>query len=237
MNIRTLAYLFACSLVACNAAPETAKKTAEVKWEPGMELSKVNFNTPVQNANFPRNNTNSTSTSTASTPTVNPAHGLAGHRCDLAVGAPLPKANAATQSVTMQQGSNVDIAALAKTQPAAMQKPPVVTAKGMNPPHGQPYHRCDIAVGAPLNAKPGTAATAINTVPAPEPPKFNAQGKMLNPSHGQPKHRCDIAVGELLDSKPVQATTTPPVTDQKAINQPATGQSQNTNPTGQKLKP
>jgi hypothetical protein len=24
----------------------------------------------------------------------------------------------------------------------------------MNPSHGQPGHRCDIAVGAPLNSKP-----------------------------------------------------------------------------------
>ncbi len=37
---------------------------------------------------------------------------------------------------------------------------PVVTAPGMNPPHGQPNHRCDISVGAPLNspvAKPAAA--------------------------------------------------------------------------------
>ena len=26
------------------------------------------------------------------------------------------------------------------------------TAPGMNPPHGQPNHRCDIPVGAPLNS-------------------------------------------------------------------------------------
>jgi len=34
------------------------------------------------------------------------------------------------------------------------------TAPGMNPPHGQPNHRCDIAVGAPLNSKP-----TVTTVP------------------------------------------------------------------------
>jgi hypothetical protein len=27
------------------------------------------------------------------------------------------------------------------------------TAEGMNPPHGQQNHRCDIAVGAPLDSK------------------------------------------------------------------------------------
>ncbi len=33
------------------------------------------------------------------------------------------------------------------------------TAPGMNPPHGQPGHRCDIAVGAPLDSPPGTGKT------------------------------------------------------------------------------
>ena len=28
------------------------------------------------------------------------------------------------------------------------------TPPGMNPPHGQPGHRCEIPVGAPLNSKP-----------------------------------------------------------------------------------
>lgn len=37
------------------------------------------------------------------------------------------------------------------------------TKPGMNPPHGQPGHRCDIAVGAPLNSK----ATQMTTTPAP----------------------------------------------------------------------
>jgi hypothetical protein len=37
------------------------------------------------------------------------------------------------------------------------------TAPGMNPPHGEPNHRCDIAVGAPLNSKPA-APTVVNTV-------------------------------------------------------------------------
>ena len=41
----------------------------------------------------------------------------------------------------------------------------IVTAPGMNPPHGQPGHRCDIAVGAPLASAPPTIM-----VP-PDPPK------------------------------------------------------------------
>ena len=85
---------------------------------------------------------------------------------------------------------------------------PVAVAKGMNPAHGQPNHRCDIAVGAPLNspvvpaksnpvvpqqnnAVPTTIAAPNTTVTTPTP-------EGMNPPHGQDKHRCDIAVGAPL---------------------------------------
>jgi hypothetical protein len=66
----------------------------------------------------------------------------------------------------------------------------------INPAHGQPGHRCDIQVGAPLN---GTATTTAPSV-------FEAADKgavvnstaNLNPAHGQPGHRCDIPVGSPL---------------------------------------
>ncbi|MEW5676664.1 hypothetical protein ABGT15_10150 [Flavobacterium enshiense] len=38
-----------------------------------------------------------------------------------------------------------------------------ITKPGMNPPHGQPGHRCDIAVGAPLNSKPTNAPSTQAT--------------------------------------------------------------------------
>ncbi|MEZ0005440.1 hypothetical protein ABH942_000791 [Flavobacterium sp. 28YEA47A] len=91
-----------------------------------------------------------------------------------------------------------------------VQPQPVATAPGMNPPHGQPGHRCDIAVGAPLNSPPGqNPATAQPTQPAPQPtaapstitPVNNADivtAPGMNPPHGQPGHRCDIAVGQPL---------------------------------------
>lgn len=94
------------------------------------------------------------------------------------------------------------------------------TPPELNPPHGQPYHRCDIAVGSPLNAaKP--AATAIRTgaaptlenaarlnnpqanpTPAPSAPTVaNTSGTppKLNPPHGQPFHKCEIPVGSPLN--------------------------------------
>ncbi|MDG3581548.1 MULTISPECIES: hypothetical protein [Galbibacter] len=57
-------------------------------------------------------------------------------------------------------------------------------ANGLNPAHGQPGHRCDIAVGAPLTSPQGGAM--LNT------------SATLNPAHGQPGHRCDVAVGAPL---------------------------------------
>ena len=47
------------------------------------------------------------------------------------------------------------------------QQPQQLTARGMNPPHGQPNHRCDIAVGAPLNSPPGPTATPAQTIAIP----------------------------------------------------------------------
>ena len=79
-----------------------------------------------------------------------------------------------------------------------------VTAPGMNPPHGQPGHRCDIAVGAPLNSKPVPVTTqaAQPAVTMTEIPNTQKTAPGMNPPHGEPGHRCDIAVGAPLNSKP-----------------------------------
>ncbi len=96
----------------------------------------------------------------------------------------------------------------------------------LNPEHGQPGHRCDIPVGAPLDgtpaqaapavqpnivAQPGTNTTAntstsptntngprLNVNPAPASTTPGTGTAKLNPEHGQPGHRCDIQVGAPL---------------------------------------
>lgn len=95
--------------------------------------------------------------------------------------------------------------------PASVTVPATTTAPGMNPPHGQPLHRCDIAVGAPLNSPPGKVPT--KPAPAPTqtitPPGQSAATPTLpgmNPPHGQAGHRCDIAVGSPLSSPPTKKT-------------------------------
>lgn len=84
---------------------------------------------------------------------MNPAHGQPLHRCDIAVGAPLNspvapvKNTPAAPQITSQQNQSV------ATGPANTITNPVVTTptpEGMNPPHGQKNHRCDVPVGAPL---------------------------------------------------------------------------------------
>ena len=85
---------------------------------------------------------------------------------------------------------------------------PQPTAPGMNPPHGQPNHRCDIPVGAPLNSKKAETTTVKTTdiqttTTAPIAAPENNAGSTtvadgMNPAHGQPGHRFDIPVGAPL---------------------------------------
>lgn len=91
-------------------------------------------------------------------PGMNPPHGQPGHRCDIAVGAPL---NSPPGKAAPNAGKATVSPAIVQTQPA------VKTAPGMNPPHGQPGHRCDIAVGAPLSSAP--AVTKTETAPPAAP--------------------------------------------------------------------
>jgi len=82
----------------------------------------------------------------------------------------------------------------------------------INPPHGQPGHRCDNPTGAthsapPVNnvapasggitlSNPASPQQIITPAPAPQAPTQTAPG--MNPAHGQPGHDCAIAVGAPL---------------------------------------
>lgn len=87
-------------------------------------------------------------------PALNPPHGQPHHRCEIAVGAPLNSASSTATAPANTQAQNPQPAQMPFVPPAVQQSvnnaPPTQTAPGMNPPHGQPNHRCDIAVGAPL---------------------------------------------------------------------------------------
>lgn len=70
----------------------------------------------------------------------------------------MPVATPSPQVAQASPNTNVQVA---PQQMAPSQK----VAKGMNPPHGQPNHRCDIAVGQPLSL-PISKTKSVN-VPAP----------------------------------------------------------------------
>jgi len=106
--------------------------------------------------------------------------------------------------------TNVNIDTISSSVPVQ----PAATVM-LNPAHGQPFHRCDIPVGSPLNAAPANPAPVINrtgtaptlenaerlnntTVPT-TPTVSNANAPKLNPPHGQPFHRCEIPVGSPLN--------------------------------------
>ncbi len=103
---------------------------------------------------------------------MNPPHGEPYHRCDIPVGAPLnsPPANTTRQTTSSQTTttaprtqSSAPSTANNPTAPTienAMRMNPSQarsttpansgTKPRLNPAHGQPWHRCDIAVGSPL---------------------------------------------------------------------------------------
>ncbi|MBW8362411.1 MAG: hypothetical protein K0M56_09535 [Kaistella sp.] len=156
---------------------------------------------------------------------LNPEHGKPGHRCDIAVGAPLNGTPAQSVSATNQGAfSGFDTSPMKTAAPAPVKQPVPVsnqqsvnivpqqttvkptttgkTAPGMNPAHGEPGHRCDIAVGAPLSS-PKAQTSAVTPQPTPSPvPAQNAvasgEKPAKNPAHGAPFHRCDLQVGDPL---------------------------------------
>lgn len=77
----------------------------------------------------------------------------------------------------------------------------------LNPPHGEPGHRCDIPVGSPLDgsAPPPPAVNMPMSVDIPgastaitPPPPSSSNSGMINPPHGEPGHDCAVPVGSPL---------------------------------------
>ena len=68
----------------------------------------------------------------------------------------------------------------------------------LNPAHGQPGHRCDIAVGAPLNSTSTPAKTNSETSDVILDQENALPAGTLNPAHGQPGHNCAVKVGDPL---------------------------------------
>lgn len=106
------------------------------------------------------------------------------------------------QNVNQQlEAQKQDLNSQTAQVPNQVQTQVVPTAPGMNPPHGQPNHRCDIADGAPLNS-PKAAMPTSQPAPVPQgqtsitPAVATKPG--MNPPHGQAGHLCEITVGAPL---------------------------------------
>ena len=120
--------------------------------------------------------------------------------CGGSEGTPDTTATPAATSTPVQPGISID---------AGQPQPGAVTVSDPNPPHGEPGHRCEIAVGASLSGAPSAGAAMdaapegspmFNNTPAPvtfgSEPTTTAPG--MNPPHGEPGHDCAVAVGSPL---------------------------------------
>ena len=150
-----LSLLFVSSILMTSCKKEvelqnTATPTNVVPFtEVGKQMkSETSTATQVQQTKNTINPNNAVATSGPVAAGMNPAHGQPSHRCDIPVGAPLNSPPAATTNKTavQQQNQPVPTSTVTTTTPVAT----TPTPEGMNPPHGQANHRCDIAVGAPL---------------------------------------------------------------------------------------
>lgn len=149
--------LYLCCLIglaACNNNKPKATETYSATPTGLQGIQQTTANTSAPNSGQ----------TTGSAGALNPAHGAPGHRCDIAVGAPLNSSSAQTQaSVPVQQqiipnqaATTAPTSARQVTQPTtkATTTPavPMHNDKGqkLNPEHGKPGHKCEIPVGAPL---------------------------------------------------------------------------------------
>jgi hypothetical protein len=108
---------------------------------------------PMQQNSQQQNSQQSMSTPAQTAPGMNPPHGQPGHKCEIPVGAPLnskPAVNKQQQTTTQVQKPVEKPVMNVNTNNGAATIVGTTTPPGMNPPHGQEGHRCDVAVGAPL---------------------------------------------------------------------------------------
>ena len=84
---------------------------------------------------------------------------------------------------------------------APAQQMPASGSVALNPEHGQPGHRCEIPVGAPLNSAPTGSTPSVTINPSASSPAISAPATTtarLNPAHGEPGHDCAVPVGSPL---------------------------------------
>lgn len=123
----------------------------------------------------------------------------------------------ATEKPAAKDASNITTTpAPAATQTAT----PAGQPPKLNPPHGQPYHRCEIAVGAPLDG----SAPAQGATPAPAQQNAPKSFFKTVQSEQQSNVTQPVASAPAQQVKPAEPTTTTNATGPKPKNNPAHGQ-------------
>ncbi|SFF87929.1 MULTISPECIES: hypothetical protein [Salegentibacter] len=70
----------------------------------------------------------------------------------------------------------------------------------VNPPHGEPGHRCDMPVGASLSGASNNTNAGSGSEMTTSPIRLKDSKPSKNPPHGEPYHDCSIPVGADLQS-------------------------------------
>jgi len=158
--------------ISCSPAKQDSGQTQQVPVLPPTPEQPAPVNTdPVQPVSA-ETTAQPTAAQESGEVMLNPPHGEPFHRCDIPVGAPLNSAPANTtrqttsnpvQATTPQTSNPAPTISNNPTAPTlenAMRMNPSQTQSStpansgtkprLNPAHGQPWHRCDIAVGSPL---------------------------------------------------------------------------------------
>lgn len=112
-------------------------------------ISACQSNSKKETVNDPTKNALPTNMQAGQKPTHNPAHGQPFHDCALPVGAPLT-ANAGG-AVQPQAAPQIAEPVAEPKIEIKQQAAPVNSNVKLNPAHGEPGHKCELPVGAPLS--------------------------------------------------------------------------------------
>lgn len=160
-KISIVLFAAAAFTVSCKNTKTTESQTkdgSEVAATPAGENTAAADNA-TGTAATAQNTATATTSADPNRPALNPAHGEPYHRCDIQVGAPLdspapvqaPAPQVIPQQAPVSNNFNTNpIAPSAAPAPSVSSTSSLGPKPALNPPHGEPHHRCDLQVGAPL---------------------------------------------------------------------------------------
>lgn len=137
-----------------------------------------------------------------------------------------------TETTATETPAANDVSTITTTPAPAAAATQTVTPAGqppkLNPPHGQPYHRCEIAVGAPLDGSAPAQGTTPSPVQQNAPKSFfktvqsEQQANSNQPVATAPAKQ--VTPTQQAKPAPTPASTTANATGPKPKNNPAHGQ-------------